>query len=469
MNRCLSIAILILVISLSSAAPEKKLDQQVGYDLSAVQLDQNGNPSDSAIKVSIKDNSFRPSILSVPVGATVEWHNQDGVQHTVTSDTQGLFDSGVIMPGKKYSHKFSASGSYGYHCGIHSGMQGTITVTSTATQKDLQSADSLSAGSINAGRGESPASWSEKPLSSEEVFSGEMTASSNQQSNAQGVARVRSLQLQSYPESNPAIGHSTGQLQDTSAVAASGVQTPDQGSSQASSQVAMQKFSQYYSPAAKAPEDQITAPAEIELKEVQPAWLYFGSAQKAVPYTQYQSYALSTGGGNSLWISGSSSWTQYAVVPLGSSLKMVATSPAAGYGTLYEIYPDGSLDVNGYYFYPYNKIGFYADQVGQHQLFFNIGGQPSNVIVIDVVSYQSPVQPVYDFSAVTISSSWLRGYNVYVDGSYLATEGMTGGPDGTVTVNIPGDQYHNIAIDGSGFTFSDYKYFKAGYAYQLNV
>ena len=461
MKRCLSIAMLILVVSLSAAAPEKKLDQQVGYDFSTLQLDQSGDPSDSVIKVSIKDNSFRPSLLSVPVGATIEWHNQDAVQHTVTSDTQGLFDSGVIMPGKKYRHKFSASGNYGYHCSIHSGMQGTVTVTATGASAQQ---DSPSAGSTSAGREESPASWSEKPLSSGELGSRVMTVSSNQQSNEEGVAQVRSIQLLS----NPAIGQSTGQLLDQSAIQASGVQTPDQGSSQATSQVALQKFSQYYSPAAEAPEDQITAPAKIELKDVQPSMLYFGSAQKAVPYTQYQSYALSTGG-NSLWVSGSSSWTQYAVVPLGSSLKMVATSPASGYGTLYEIYPDGALDVNGYYFYPYNKIGFYADEVGQHQLFFNIGGQPSNVIVIDVVPYQSPVQPVYDFSAVTISSSWLRGYNVYVDGSYLATEGMTGGPDGTVTVNIPGDQYHNIAIDGAGFTFSDYKYFKAGYAYQLNV
>ena len=196
--------------------------------------------------------------------------------------------------------------------------------------------------------------------------------------------------------------------------------------------------------------------------------LYFGSTQKAVPYAQYQTYALSTGT-NSLWISGATSWTQYAMVPLGSMLNMVTMSPAGGYGYLYEIYPDGSLDMNSYYFYPYNQIGFYADEVGQHQLFFNIAGQPSNVIVIDVVPYQPPAQPVYNFAAITISSAWLRGYNVYVDGSYQATEGMTGDPDGTVTINVPGNQYHNIAIDGSGFTFSDYKYFKAGYAYQLNV
>ena len=68
--------------------------------------------------------------------------------------------------------------------------------------------------------------------------------------------------------------------------------------------------------------------------------LYFGSTQKAVPYAQYQTYALSTGT-NSLWISGATSWTQYAMVPLGSMLNMVTMSPAGGYGYLYEIYPDG--------------------------------------------------------------------------------------------------------------------------------
>ena len=38
-----------------------------------------------------------------------------------------------------------------------------------------------------------------------------------------------------------------------------------------------------------------------------------------------------------------------------------------------------------------------------------------------------------------------------------------------MTINVLGDQYHNIAIDGDVYTFSDYKYFSSGYAYILNV
>ncbi len=458
MKWCLSIVILIMLIGLSVAVSEKKLDKQVGYDFSGAQFDQVGNPSNSITKVNIKDNSFNPSTLSVPVGETVEWHNQDGVQHTVTSDIQGQFDSGVLNAGKKFSNKFIIPGVYGYHCSIHPGMQGKITVTGTSAMQETSISGSKKAGS----EGSVSASWSEMPLSSDEKATSADLQSSSASSSTASATQVRSMQLLS----NPAIDQSASQLFGQVSGQTSG-QASGQDSTLASSQISLQKFSQYYSSTAQAPKEQLTSPTKINLKDVEPAMLYFGSTQKAVPYTQYKTYSQSTGA-NSLWISGSSSWTQYAMVPLGSMLNMIATSPVGGYGYLYEIYPDGNLDMNSYYFNPYNQMGFYADEVGQHQLFFNIGGQPSNVIVIDVVSYQ-PTYPDYNFAAITIRSSWLRGYNVYVDGSYLATEGMTGDPVGTVTINVPGDLYHNIAIDGSGLTFSDYKFFKAGYAYQLNV
>jgi plastocyanin len=442
MKKYLSIVILIMLISLSGAVSDKKLDSQVGYNFGGVKLNQVDDPSGSATTINIKDNSFKPSTLTVPVGTKVEWHNQDGMQHTVTSDIQGLFDSGVLNPGKKFDSTFKTPGSYGYHCSIHPGMQGTITVKGTAILQDSSSSGSETAVS----KGGRSASWSEKPLSSSELLK-----SANLQSETRATG-AGSQQLLSNPAIDPNVGQLLGQVSG---------QAIGQDSS-------TEKFSKYYRSTSEAPEDQLTAPTKIDLKEVQPTMLYFGSTQKAVSYAQYQTYALSTGI-NSLWISGASSWTQYAMVPLGSMLNMITTSPAGGYGYLYEIYPDGNLDMNSYYFYPYNQIEFYADEVGQHQLFFNIAGQPSNVIVIDVVPYQPPAQPVYNFAAVTISSTWLRGYNVYVDGSYQATEGMTGDPDGTVTINVPGNEYHNIAIDGSGLTFSDYKYFQAGYAYQLNV
>ena len=217
----------------------------------------------------------------------------------------------------------------------------------------------------------------------------------------------------------------------------------------------------------QAPSKPLSAPIKYELTGQEPATLYFGSSQKSVPYAQYQSY-LSSAGLNSLWIQGTYSWTQYAVVPQGSSLSLISTSPSGGNGYLYEVYPDGTLDKNSYYFYPYNQIGFYADSAGQHILFYVIDGQPSNVIVIDVIAYQPP-PPVYDYASVTINSNWLSGYDVYIDGDYWATEGTTGEAPGVLTVTVHGNQYHTIAVYGSGFTFSDYKYLNAGWSYTLNV
>jgi plastocyanin len=459
MKKFVIMMILIMLTSLSFAIPENKLSNQVGSSLGNAKLSQIVDPSSSENTVNIKSYSFQPATLSVPAGTTVTWHNQDSVQHTVTSDVQGLFDSGVIAPGKKFTYTFPAPGSYSYHCSIHPGMKGTIVVAGTS---DLQATQSpvtrtlLSTSAIqginpglaqgNSGNGGSP-SWSEKPLS------GQTTAVSG---GTEGAVQSKSLAL----NLNIPVGQSAGLSSMQSAAVAS-----TQPSTQSS---AIQQFSQYYRSTSEVPKDQLTSPTKIDLKGIEPDTIYFGSTQKAVPYSQYQTYALTTGA-NSLWIQGASSWTQYAMVPLGSMLTMITMSPTGGQGYLYEVYPDSTLDKNGYYFYPYNQIGFYADQVGEHQLFFNIDGQPSNVIVIDVIAYQPPAPPVYSFASVTISSSWLRGYNVYVDGSIQATEGTTGEPDGIVTISVLGDRYHNIAIDGSGFTFSDYKYFNAGYAYSLNV
>lgn len=51
-----------------------------------------------------------------------------GTTHTITSDTQGLFDSGSLAPGATFEHTFTAAGTYHYHCSIHPTMTGIIVV-----------------------------------------------------------------------------------------------------------------------------------------------------------------------------------------------------------------------------------------------------------------------------------------------------------------------------------------------------
>jgi plastocyanin len=84
-------------------------------------------PPAAANTVNIVNMSFSPSGLTVSVGTTVTWTNSDAMDHTVTSDN-GLFDSGDISDHKTYSRMFSTAGTFPYHCTIHPGMTGTITV-----------------------------------------------------------------------------------------------------------------------------------------------------------------------------------------------------------------------------------------------------------------------------------------------------------------------------------------------------
>src|SRR5205807_2073094 len=78
--------------------------------------------------VTMKNTMFNPSSVMVNAGDTVTWHNQDGYAHTVTANDHS-FDSGnVAGTVGTYSHTFSQPGTYPYHCEIHGGMTGTVTV-----------------------------------------------------------------------------------------------------------------------------------------------------------------------------------------------------------------------------------------------------------------------------------------------------------------------------------------------------
>jgi plastocyanin len=77
--------------------------------------------------VTIENLAFSPASLTVPIGTTVTWTNNDATAHTVTSKT-GLFDSGIMNRGDTFSYTFNDQGVFEYHCTIHTTMNGTVTV-----------------------------------------------------------------------------------------------------------------------------------------------------------------------------------------------------------------------------------------------------------------------------------------------------------------------------------------------------
>lgn len=80
-----------------------------------------------ANSVSIKSIAFSPTTLTVPVGTTVTWTNNDNIMHTVTADDNS-FDSGNLAAGGTFYFKFNTAGTFNYHCAIHASMTAKIVV-----------------------------------------------------------------------------------------------------------------------------------------------------------------------------------------------------------------------------------------------------------------------------------------------------------------------------------------------------
>jgi len=78
--------------------------------------------------VIIGNFAFSPSNITVAVGDTVTWRNDDSIGHTVTSTTGSELGSALLSRGQTYRHVFHAAGSYSYHCTVHPGMTGSVTV-----------------------------------------------------------------------------------------------------------------------------------------------------------------------------------------------------------------------------------------------------------------------------------------------------------------------------------------------------
>ena len=90
-----------------------------------------GGPTTSAQaadnEVKIDNFTFAPQRVTVKVGATVTWINDDDIPHTVASSSK-LFKSKVLDSEDKFSFAFTTPGTYEYFCSLHPHMTGAIVV-----------------------------------------------------------------------------------------------------------------------------------------------------------------------------------------------------------------------------------------------------------------------------------------------------------------------------------------------------
>jgi plastocyanin len=144
MRKFLPIALVIVVIAIIvGVAAGHKNDKNTGNtttppasnssndmsNMNSSNSSSNSSTPSSTDKVSIENFSFSPATITVKKGTTVTWTNNDTTAHTVTADSGNAFDSGTMEQGKTFSHTFNSTGTFKYHCTLHSDMHGTVTVT----------------------------------------------------------------------------------------------------------------------------------------------------------------------------------------------------------------------------------------------------------------------------------------------------------------------------------------------------
>jgi plastocyanin len=76
--------------------------------------------------VTVSDNQFAPSSITVAPGTIVTWTWSEGSSvHNVTFSDGASGDKGA---GATYQKTFPTAGTFSYQCTIHAGMSGTVRV-----------------------------------------------------------------------------------------------------------------------------------------------------------------------------------------------------------------------------------------------------------------------------------------------------------------------------------------------------
>jgi plastocyanin len=93
-----------------------------------------GDGGNTDFTISVQNNNFSPTSLTVPLGATVTWNWATGAAgHNVVGDdgSHPPSSGGLVNAPRSYAFTFTTAGTFRYYCQAHgspggSGMAGTI-------------------------------------------------------------------------------------------------------------------------------------------------------------------------------------------------------------------------------------------------------------------------------------------------------------------------------------------------------
>jgi len=109
------------------------------------------------------EGCFIPSPVTIDMGGTVTWENNDTAAHTATGGSategpSGVFDSSLIMAGSSFSHTFEDAGTFDYFCMVHPWMVGSVIVEdAAAAEAEAAAAEAAAAEAAEAAEAEAAA------------------------------------------------------------------------------------------------------------------------------------------------------------------------------------------------------------------------------------------------------------------------------------------------------------------------
>ena len=131
MTRWLALVLACVALGLVIAACGGDDDEDEGGGGGAATTEQpagGGGGGGGGAEVSMEGIQFNPAEVTVGVGDTVTWTNNDSVDHDVTADSFSSGESGGMASGDTFEQTFDKAGSFDYVCTVHPGMEGTVVV-----------------------------------------------------------------------------------------------------------------------------------------------------------------------------------------------------------------------------------------------------------------------------------------------------------------------------------------------------
>ena len=185
--------------------------------------------------------------------------------------------------------------------------------------------------------------------------------------------------------------------------------------------------------------------------------------ERQLNYSDYLSGYACAPLSSELWIRKGAVWSRFSHVTAGEDVDLVVHTPQDGSGDIYLIsYTNSTIKHwNFKLLAGYHRLKLRPEESGRQFMLLAQANEPGNALILDVLPRQ--IEPSFsplDVNSilmgdafVTIKSQRTKGYDVYVDGVFYASDMSDGSLDGITSLTIGGDKTHTITIsqrDGQG-------------------